>query len=385
MKKLFFITAIAGVALASCTKNEVAQSVNDQKAISFASPVVGLTTKAPTYGLIEDKYPEEQGFSVWGWYSEEESYDGVGVAYMTDVDVEYVNTDHNEEETPDFGAWEPETPYFWPKNGKLTFDAYSPSDIQGLEGCVVSCDDATGLTIANYTVPTDLTKQFDVLYSSRAYNKNSSIGSTEEPFHNYEGVDIVFNHALAAIKFNVAQAAEYAQGTIRLETITVNAHKLGTFTQNINTEQTADDPVWSTGTPADFNILALSEYASSKDLAETTINAEGVATTTNKAYETEAVLILPQTFDETDATITVTYFIKNGDETPLRQTHTFDLSDAKNQNGVDENEEVVSVASWDMGKIYTYNITIGLQDIYFAPTVQDWDEYATVTLPSINN
>lgn len=386
MKKLFFIAAIAGAALASCTKNEVAQSVNDQKAISFATPVVGLTTKAPTYGLIEDKYPEEQGFSVWGWYSEKESYDGVGVAYMTDVDVEYVDTDHNAE-TPDFGAWEPATPYFWPKNGKLTFDAYSPSDIQGLEGCVVSCDDATGLTITNYTVPTDLTKQFDVLYSSRAYNKNSSIGSTEEPFHNYEGVDIMFNHALAAIKFNVAQAEKYAQGTIRLETITVNAHSTGTFTQNINEGQTGDAPEWTASTAEDYEILARSEYVNSIDLAETT-TAEGVTTTTNVAYESDAALILPQVFEDTEATITLTYFIKNGDEEPLRQTHTFNLNDTVNQNGSEKDtegkENGVTVASWDMGKIYTYNITISLQGIYFAPTVTGWTD-VTVDLPQINN
>ena len=372
MKKLFFIAAIAGAALVSCTKNEVAQSVNEQQEITFASPIVGTTTKAsttPVYGLLTGTYPKTVSFGVWAWYSEAASYDpATAVAYMTNVEVAYDSDNHNTQETEN-GAWEPTTPYYWPKNGKLTFDAYSPIELTG-----VSCDKTTGLKIENYLVPTTLANQIDVLYSTRTYDKTNASytnGTT------YEGVDIAFNHALSAIKFNVAQAEEYAQGTIRLETITVNAHSTGTFTQNIN----GDGPAWSTAIPADYKILALSEYESSIDLAETT-TTEGVTTTTNVAYESGAVLILPQIFEDTKATITVTYFIKNGNEAPLRQTHTFNLKETDNQKRNDGSKDV-TVASWEMGKIYTYNITIGLQGIYFAPTIDNWDN-VSVDLPQIN-
>lgn len=385
MKKLFFIAAIAGVALASCTKNEVAQSVNDQKAISFSSPVVGATTKASadlTYGLITGDYPTGQNFSVWAWYDDNTDTNIKGVKYMSDIEVAWANYDHNDE--TENGAWDPVTPYYWPKNGNLDFDAYSPRDIQGLNGCEVTCTAANGLVISNYTVPTVLEnkhvdpptpgEQIDVLFSTRSENKTSSIGSANK----YEGVDIVFNHALSAIRFNVAQAGNYAPGTITLESIKVNAYNKGTFNQNI-TSTAAWTPVENS--TADYPVLALTGYDNSIALA-----TKEEETITKTPYESITALMLPQEFnDDFAASITITYFIKNGDETPLKQTHTFDLGDAKNQNGVDENEDVVPVASWDMGKIYTYNITIGLQDIYFAPIVQDWDEYATVTLPSINN
>lgn len=34
-----------------------------------------------------------------------------------------------------------------------------------------------------------------------------------------------------------------------------------------------------------------------------------------------------------------------------------------------------------MGKKYTYNITIGLNQILFEPTVDDWDEVAGKDIP----
>ena len=84
--------------------------------------------------------------------------------------------------------------------------------------------------------------------------------------------------------------------------------------------------------------------------------------------------MLPQEFDD-DVEITVEYYIKNPGEAALLQTKTFELSDDANQGDKDINK-------WVMGTKYTYNITIGLDDIYFAPTIEDWTT-ETVTLPSI--
>ena len=365
MKRFFFIAAIAGAALASCTKNEVAQSVNDQKAISFATPVVGLTTKAPTYGLLT-ALPETQTFNVWGWYSEAESYvaDETVKAYMTDVTVEYNSGNFNTEETEN-GAWAPNPTYFWPKDGKLTFDAYSPTEIQ--TNYNVECDKATGLKITDYVVPTDLEKQIDVLFSDRAYDKESTSFTNG---NTYEGVDIAFNHALSAIAFKVAQAGDYADGTITIKSITVNAFSKGTFTQNIAANRT-QSPSWTAAETASYPILVNADYAASQHL-DTELEPAGVT-----------ALMLPQVFSLSDAKITVEYYIKNNDEEPLLQDFTFNLKDAVNQAGEDSKGNDVTVNKWEMGKRYTYNITIGLQGIYFAPTVDAWDD-VTVNLPQIN-
>ena len=360
MKKLFFIAAITGAALVSCTKNEVAQSVNEQQEITFASPVVGTTTKATTYGLLTEAYPTTQSFGVWGWYSEAASYDPTtAVAYMTNVEVAYDEANHNSNETEN-GAWEPVTPYYWPKNGKLTFDAYSPIELTG-----VSCDKTTGLTIENYAVPTTLAKQIDVLYSTRAYDKTSASYTSG---NTYEGVDIAFNHALSAVAFTIKAADnDYPKGTIKLQSITVTADSKGTFTQNIGST-----PSWKVE-KSGANYVIWEAADSDKSLE--------VEYTAKTAGQTS--IVLPQEFKSSEAVITVKYYIKNGQENPLLQTAIFKLYVSENQSGK-EGDAAVTVDKWEMGKIYTYNLTIGLQGIYFAPTIDSWDN-VSVDLPQINN
>ena len=366
MKKLLFIAAIAGAALVSCTKNEVAQSVNEQKAISFATPIVGVTTKAPTYGLLTE-HPTTQTFNVWGWYSEADEYvaDETVKAYMTDVKVAYNSGNFNNAETEN-GAWAPTPTYFWPKNGQLTFDAYSPTEIQ--TGNNVKCDKATGLTIENYVVPNTLENQIDVLFSDRTYD---NVSTSFTSGNTYEGVDIAFNHALSAIAFNVAQAGDYADGTLTIKSIAVDAFSKGTFTQNIQTDRT-QSPAWTAAETLRYTILEKGNYAASQHLT-TTLTAAG-----------STALMLPQVFSSSKAKVTIEYYIKNNDEDPLLQVYTFELNQEVNQSGEDSDGNTVTVNKWEMGKRYTYNITIGLQGIYFAPTVTGWTD-VTVDLPQINN
>ena len=61
MKKLFFIAAIAGAALVSCTKNEVAPSASDQQEITFANPVSHVVTNVQ---LVSIPYPTPYPTSI---------------------------------------------------------------------------------------------------------------------------------------------------------------------------------------------------------------------------------------------------------------------------------------------------------------------------------
>ena len=368
MKKIALIAAMSLAALAACTKNEPAPSVSEQQEITFASPVVGVSTKVPKYGLLSGDYPITQTFNVWAWYSEKDTYDGNGEKYMTDVTVEYDSKNFNNEETEN-GAWAPTPTYYWPKNGKLTFDAYSPTELRTLAE-EVKCDASKGLTIEDYTVPTILENQIDVLYSNRAADKVSTsftAGTT------YEGVDIVFNHALAAVAFTIKQSEAYPAGTIKVKDIVINALSNGNFDHNITYPAGTAAPAWSAqNTTADYNALACVDYANSLQPS----NAEGAAGAT--------VLVLPQAFSNTnDVTITVSYYIKNQNEDALLQKAVFHLNDSNNQSGeYQADQSSVTVDKWEMGKKYTYNLTIGLDDIFFAPTITEWVG-VNVTLPEI--
>ncbi|MBO5418804.1 MAG: fimbrillin family protein [Bacteroidales bacterium] len=354
MKKIVLLAVISLAALASCTKNEPAPSVTDQQEITFASPVVSLNTKALLEGTL---FPTTQTFNVWAWYSEKEYYDGTdGKKYMTDVKVEYNSKDFNDQETADNGAWAPTPTYYWPKDGKLTFDAYSPTGLAG-----VSCDMSKGLTITDYVVPQDLAAQVDVLYSTRSHDNTSS---SLKYNNTYEGVDLVFNHALSAIEFTVQQSANYPAGTIKVKSITVvDAFSKGTFNQNVKYSPTKEEtPEWDpVSEPKEFVILGQADYDTSIQPA----NAPGSIGST--------CIVLPQEFND-DVKIIVKYYIKNNNEEPLEQTAEFKLKEIDHQaDGVNQ---------WEMGKKYTYNLNIGLQDIFFAPSIMGWDG-VTVNLPEI--
>ncbi len=368
MKKIALLAAMSLAALAACTKNEPAPSVSEQQEITFASPVVGVSTKVPTYGLLSGDYPTTQTFNVWAWYSEKDTYDGDGVKYMTDVTVAYDSDNFNESETED-GAWAPTPTYYWPKNGKLTFDAYSPTELKTL--ATVECDASKGLTIENYTVPTTLEQQIDVLYSNRAAD---NVSTSFTPGTTYEGVDIVFNHALAAVAFTIKQSEAYPAGTIKVKEIVINALSNGNFAHNITypAGTVAVAPAWDDqNTAADYKALACADYANSLQ----PVNAEGAAGAT--------VLVLPQAFsDENDVTITVSYYIKNQNEAELLQKAVFYLKDVANQSGKNQTNQDVTVDEWEMGKKYTYNLTIGLDDIFFAPRITEWVG-VNVNLPEI--
>lgn len=368
MKKIALIAAMSLAALVSCTKNETAPSVTDQQEITFASPVVGVSTKVPTYGLLSGAYPTTQTFNVWAWYSKEDTYDGNGVKYMTDVTVEYDSKNFNDAEAEN-GAWAPNPTYYWPKNGKLTFDAYSPTELN--TKATVACTASAGLTIENYTVPTTLEQQIDVLYSERAADKVSTSFSAGT----YEGVDIVFNHALAAVAFTIKQSEAYPAGTIKVKDIVIKALSNGNFAHNITypAGTAVAAPAWTNPkTPAEYKALACADYANSLQ----PVNAEGAAGAT--------VLVLPQAFSATnDVTITVNYYIKNQNEDALLQEAVFHLNEPANQSGeYQADQSPVNVNKWEMGKKYTYNLTIGLDDIFFAPRITEWEK-VNVNLPEI--
>lgn len=376
MKKLFFIAVIASVALAGCFKNDPAPSVNDQNEITFSTPVVALNTKTLIDGVL---YPTTENFSVYAWYNAPMA-DGDGDLYMNNVEVSYnggadVDT---EVEVADAGTWKPNPAYYWPKNGNLDFRAYSPSSledyVESLSG-TVSCGLTTGLEIMKYRVPDELDDQIDILYSDLAENKSASSvvdGNT------YEGVDIKFNHALSAVRFTIAQDAEYPEGTLVVASIGVTGIvNKGDFFQSH--ADYSNNPGWNvanqdTDPRGQYFFLTATDYAGSTKL-------------TTAANTVGTILVPPQALDKQK--IVIEYFIKNNNENPFWQATSIALFVADNQDGTaindpddDDDDEDVTVDKWEMGKRYTYNIVFGLDEIYFAPSVEAWDD-VTVALPQI--
>lgn len=368
MKKTVFIAALAVVAMASCTKNELkVPSTRTDAVISF-QPVVANATKASyitntSIAPTGDPKSSTFDFKVYAWYTDNaemtaSTTTSTATAYMSGVKVSY-KPRHNDT-TDGEGGWSPATAYYWPKNGYLSFDAYAPSAASS-DG-TFSSDVQKGLQITSYTVK-DLNQQYDLLYSKRTLNKkNSTEGATNGT---YDGVDIAFKHALAAIEVTAKTGADYGNDAIKLKKITIlNAYNKGTFTQGMSNAITENAPAW---TPSSEEV----SYVLFNENSGVALNQTGLSSSSETNPISNAIL-LPQTFAHTSNTVSikVDYSIKQGDAY-FDQTQTFKL-DTTTVN--DNNGDSVNQSEWEMGKRYTYNFIFSLEEIYFAPQVAEWTD-----------
>lgn len=342
MKKLFFIAAIASAALVSCTKNEVKEPAGQQE-ITFSSPVVASVTKANVPGEIGANYDTKESFVVYSvWHQTAFDKWSTGSQYMYGVVVKHNNS--NFDATPGSkGAWEPYDAYYWPKVGVLSFAAYSPATAEGSFAY-----GANGLTITDFPVPSQTSLQYDLMFSERTYNKTQSENGVNDT---YDGVDITFKHALSSIKFTAKTQADYsATTTIKVKKITMwGMNSVGDFEERVNDIAAYDSaPRWiNQETP----VTAVNPY----------VVYDGTLTLNNtdaQSANSNDVILLPQTFASDDATIRVDYTMQTatGSEIPQYKEVT-----VKSLSG-----------EWVLGYRYTYNIIIGLDDIYFAPAVEPW-------------
>lgn len=368
MKKLFFIAAIAGVALASCTKNEVNTPAEKGK-ISFAAPVVSAVTKAPVAGEINpsDKYPTDEEFNVFAVHHTGKYASAAGTTlYMEDVQVKYGSATAN--------YWAPEhvdggVAYYWPENADsyLTFAGYSPSETTG----TIDWTAANGFTLSNFTVADETKNQYDLMFSRRTFDKQESTGGTT-----YSGVDINFEHALSSIVFKAKRAEEYAGTIIKLYSITIlNAYNKGTYVQGLVDDATNDSaegyPMWTpTGDETDYVVYN----------NETPDNIA-----TGKTYDANDsdVIVLPQVFERkevegeaagaNDVSIKVVYSIQTATGEEIKQEKIVSLQIGNGGTQFKDNENNL-ISAWEIGKRYTYTISFGLDKIYFSPEVETWTD-----------
>lgn len=368
MKKVLLLAATAGIVLSSCVKNEPANTfgASDSK-ITFEAPAVGATTRAIP-GEIDNSvaYPEQETFNVWGWYHEGDyttfgALDNAWTNYMTQADGKPVTVAKED------NTWAPATDYFWPKTGKLTFAAYSPADAAG-----TFTHTAQGLQITGFTVPA-VGAQYDLMYSDRAYNRTSSDKNytgtqTTNP---YDGVDIVFHHALSSIVFKVGTAEDYSTGAdidFTIKSIKIkNVYAAGNFNETLTdgNGSTTRQPAWTATGNADAEYVAFSgDFAVPED--GTTFSEP----TLEDADPTDLIL-LPQSFESNDAAVVeIAYTYETAVSGEIAATETFILKNSTN------------ATAWEPNMRYTYRILFGLNKITFAPIVENWEDVTVI--PDIN-
>lgn len=164
MRKNLVLAALAVVALASCSNEEILE-VNKGEAISFRTIVNGNTRATPTSGDITTANIED--FNVYAMKG------GTTTAYFENVD--YSKQD---------GTFTSTNKYYWPATGTLDFYAYAPKS-----GTGIARDGYNTWTVTQQTTPS--APDFIVA-------KNSG-----DKAHDAAGLSLNFRHAMSKISVKV--------------------------------------------------------------------------------------------------------------------------------------------------------------------------------------
>lgn len=347
MKKFFLFAAMAGVALTGCVKTESEVAVkSDSNRIVFDNPVVSSVTRALIDGT---EYPTDVPFSVYAQYKNDNT--GENLLYMNNVTTKYSATSPS---TTGKSSWVPEGNYYWPKEGTLSFAAYSPTaaDTDDVFASVSWADDS-GFIFDNFNAVTNQANSYDLMYSDYVAKQEQS---DEHDYTKYYGIQLTFKHALSALVFRAQAADNYTGAEIKVTKIEVlEAYNQGDLTTN-NASNSAG---WS-----DFQDPTTMEVQ----------NLASAALTTDYVQQGDVLLMVPQGFDHNGGVkVKITYTIDTESAATMTQTHTVALL-TLNEAGAGASTH----DDWEMGKRYIYDITIGLDRIYFAPQVTDWEDI-TVT------
>ena len=338
-------------ALFSCVKTEPDRRLSDQP-ICFNQPVI----QTPVKGVITGtSYPTSLSFDAWGYYSSKNSVDpssaGVnGIEYFSDAPCTWQGTYWIPTYTYLVGAIPTTGYYYWHSDmGYMTFQALSPHHDSGDE-LWLSHDWNTGFQFTGYSVDDTPGSQEDLMYTHfTTPTQRSSYGVND-------GVDLIFYHALSAVQFRFKEAADYTgSDAITITSVQVtHAYKTGDFAENktpgtLNAAYSAS-PAWTGHSTEQSYTL----YSGSKTL-EWSAGAAVVASLGT------TLLAIPQHLNHGDSQVSVVIGYNLGSDA---KTVTATLFGQKSGG--------VAVNSWEMGKCYTYTVTMGREKITFTPSTDNW-------------
>ena len=351
MKKyLLFATAVCA-ALAACTKNEVKPVEIDQE-ITYQT----ITTKAEASSFASDRHFTSYAYMLPYGKTWDADY-ASGSEYIADADIYYHNTDSKYE-------WKADKTYYWPKQGSLTFFAWSTytTSKASLNEATVSCTQAKGIQVDAFDITKN--KNVDFLVAEVAKGKKANETQHEDGLsHTWaKGVPTVFKHALSKLVFKVVtvknrEPYDYSGDAV---TFTVKSIKLRgvnnklAYSQDWQTASTASKHTWTDPDPAveiEVPVFTGSQVAS---------NTETELSLGSGDYS----IVIPQSFDADDV-LEIIYEIKTEFISGSPVTETVTINDKKLSE--------VYTAKWEPGKEYTLTIKLGIDEVLWDPDIQPWE------------
>lgn len=386
MKKSLFILA-AAAALVACSKNEVnpvSPSADVEISYNVAPKVKaegtptfdrGWTFKSTAFYLEKTKaWSSDASGSVK--YIGTDSDNGVD----NGVDIAWNSNDN---------VWRNSSKkYYWPKDGKLTFFAWTslsstvdsakiadskvtPTQTQAVSYLTsgVTVTNTDGVKIENYDVTAAANKNYDLLVADIKADQTSNNNGTKTPVYNTNGVPTLFKHKLSQVFFTAVTVDSnkdpYDYKTTDGIEFTLNSitfkgiDQKNTYTQGVAVAADgSSNGAWGTA-------------SASKDQAYTSADTEITNTVASLIADGNQYYYLPQDFTAhtgtgslTSDVFVVAYTIKyaNGKSENLTQECVLNNTTAAN----------TIFEKWEMGKRYTINLKFSLNEILWDPAVEDW-------------
>lgn len=347
-KKMFFAAAVVAT-FAGCTKNEVNPVQTADQEITYQTAVGPKTKTLSDTQAVFDKDGEGKIFKSYAYFLPAGStWDAQnGVAPELFINNETISKQND--------VWKGTTSYYWPKQGSLTFFAWSTNakdvTINGSDAAV-GCTPETGVFMNNYSAVNNVNVDFMVADIAKDKKKNENVYATE-------GVPTLFRHKLCQVTYSVKTQSKYHAS----ENYTTKGDKKFVL-KSVTFTKLAQDGSYSQ-IPESWTLPAADARVDyTYPTAETVFDDQTAA----KTEETAQYYFIPQSFDE-NSTVSLVY----------------DIITTVDDEGRTSTETVTSAPialyaaelfpdGWAINTKYVLNITIGLDEILWDPAVEDWTD-----------
>lgn len=406
MKKSIILAA-AVVVLAACAKVSPSAPLvsNGNQEIDFQVANAVSSTKANFEGSVY----ADSNFGAWAWQK-----DANGYVKTNNVINYFMGSDAQGQEIKKqvvnsktvwkaYGAT-----YYWPKSGSLDFICFAPYN-NGLSWFQVNSVEPGELNNITASVTNIAPDNADYLYSDKAVNCiNNETNQVVDGTNSYNGVPVIFRHALAKVSVNV-QAILVNDAMDNVAVITwidgrlENVYKKGELSMSLSSEGATDNTkkwtaangVWkySSSVPTSADI---DNFACAWPVADNIITKEAQSVLAERfvlpqALTDHSASDLANGFTDQQFYIKVNVKLYNGDQ--LQNVGTPDVCLIENavpysNSNYERTAKLSTMKSspkttdtipytpyWKMGTKTNYLITINpfTDEIYFDPAVSLWD------------
>ena len=304
-------------------------------AISFGSSVEGTKAMEKTSTWVDGDMIGVHAFIKDG-------------ALAADFEANFMNNETITYTTPN---WAYTNTKYWPNNSTemLSFVAYYPSSTMANSSVTSAPTVTLGAVTIPFEVKSDPAEQHDLLGGAVVdADKDNRDGAGSAITTGNTSIEM--NHLLSKIVFAIKTNGDYTGATVRLKKIMIEQVK---GEGNFILDNTFASPSWNTTAAMMSNYTA---YDMATGIGQVVTDTEAMVGT----YADNGLMMIPQTLSAT-AKLVIDYEVIYTSPALV----------------VDETKEVMlnttTATEWEMNKMYTYKIGIGLDAITFDFDITAWD------------